>query len=360
MRILLVNSAIPSMFGGGEKWFVEAAVGLSDRGHDVVLVGRPSSRLLETAAARGVATREFGFGGDFDPVASWRAFSMLRAVRPDVVLVNFNKDAWLFGRGAKLLGIPLVARHGLMAYKGKFHYRLLHRWHVDRLVVNAPAILDHYRSLGFDVSDARVILNGVTPPEPKPGELRRRYGLPDDVPVVVTFGRLALQKRLDVFVEVARRIVDAGIDARFVVMGDGAVRERLLGWIEDAGLGDRFVVPGFVTDAAAISCDADLFLLTSQNEGTPNALLEAMSVGCCCLSTDVGAVPVVLGDGLEGAMVAVDDVAGMAGRAVGLLLDPSARDNLAANQAARIHSSYSFGRAIEAYEELLASTIAAN
>jgi len=353
VRILLVNSAIPTMFGGGEKWFVEAATGFLERGHDVVLVGRPASRLLETAAARGVRTVEFGFGGDFDPIASVRAALLLRRERPDVILTNFNKDVWLFGRGAKLLGIPLVARHGLMAYKGKFHYKLLHRWHVDQLVVNAPTILDHYRSLGFDVDDAKVILNGVKPAEPKPGELRRRYDLPDGVPVVVTFGRLALQKRLDVFVEIARRIVDAGIDARFVVMGDGAVRERLLGWIEEAGLGDRFVVPGFVEDAAAISCDADLFLLTSKNEGTPNALLEAMAVGCCCLSTDVGAVPMVLEGELREAMFAVDDVESMSQVAAGLLGDPGRRLYLGQAEKTRVLERFSQEHSIARYEELL-------
>jgi glycosyltransferase involved in cell wall biosynthesis len=358
VRVLLVNSAIPTMFGGGEKWFVEAAGGLRARGHDVVLVGRPDSRLLATAATRGTSVRSFGFGGDFDPVASVRAAALLRRERPDVVLVNFNKDAWLFGRGAKLFGIPIVARHGLMAYKRKFHYRLLHRWHVDRLVVNAPAILERYARLGFDVDHARVILNGVHPPTPKPGELRARFGLPDAVPVVVTFGRLANQKQLDVFVRVARRIADVHPTTRFVVMGDGAVRERLEGWIDDAGLRENFVVAGFVDDAASLAGDADLFLLTSKNEGTPNALLEAMAAGTCCLSFDVGSVPMVLGDDLESAVLAPDDEEGMASRALELLSDDAARRDLAARQRERIERRFTFERAITAYEELLEDVIA--
>ena len=357
MRVLLVNSAIPTMFGGGEKWFVEAADGLRARGHEVILVGRPASRLLGTAGEHGTPVREFAFGGDFDPVATVRAAGLLRRERPDVVLVNFNKDAWLFGRGAKLFGIPLVARHGLMAYKGKFHYRLLHRWHVDQLVVNAPAILEHYAELGFDVGDARVILNGVHPPIPKPGALHARFGLPADARVVITFGRLANQKQLDVFVRVARRIADVHPTARFVVMGDGAVRERLEGWIDDAGLRDSFVMPGFVDDAASLASDADLFLLTSKNEGTPNALLEAMAAGTCCLSFDVGSVPMVMDDGLERAVFAPGDEEGMASRALDLLADDTARQDLVARQERRIEERFTFERAIAAYEELLASVV---
>ena len=345
------------MFGGGEKWFVEAARGLADRGHRLTIVGRPGSRLLATAAERGIGTLEFGFGGDFDPLASMRAARLLRRARPDVLLVNFNKDAWLFGRGARLLGIPLVARHGLMAYKGKFHYRLLHRWHVDRLVVNAPAILDHYRALGFDVDDARVILNGVRVPEPKPGELRARYGLPPAAPVVVTFGRLARQKQLDVFVRIARRISDVHPDTRFVVMGDGGVREDLERWIDEAGLRERFVVPGFVDDASSLAVDADLFLLTSKNEGTPNALLEAMAAGACSLSFDVGAVPHVLDGDLRPAMFTLGDEEGMAARAIELLSDRAWRDRLAALQSARTEERFTFERSIDAYEQLLGEVV---
>ncbi len=357
MRIALVNSASVGLWGGGEKWFTEAAAWLAAQGHEVVVVGRPGSRLLDAAGGQGLRTRAFSFGGDYDPIASFRAGRILARERPDLVLVNFNKEAWLFGRGASLFGIPLVARHGLLAFRPKLVHHLLERWHIRRLVVNAPSIARRYAELGFDTRKIEVILNGVRPQAAQPGEMRRRFGIEPSVPLVVTAGRLAGQKRLERFVAIAARL-SAEIDGvRFLVMGDGAMRAPLEGWVREAGLEDRFVIPGFVADYAAIAGDADLYLLTSENEGTPNALLETMAAGVPSLAFEVGAVPEILTGELSAARVPAGDVEEMTRRALRLLGDRAARQRLGA--ALRRHAleelsfDRSMGRYVALFEELV-------
>ena len=353
MRLLLVNSVAPDVWGGGEKWFVEAARWLGAHGHEVTVVGRPGARLLDAAGAAGVDTATFDFGGDYDPLASARAGWMLLRREPDLVLVNFNKEAWLFGRGCGLLGIPLLMRHGLTVLKPKFPHRVLVGGHVDRIVVNAAVIREEYRALGFRDVPIDVIENGVAEVDPAPpGTLRARLDLPADVPLVAAGGRMDGQKRLDRFVDVAARLAPAHPDAHFLLLGEGAQREALLSRIEAAGLRERFVVPGFVEDLARLIGDADLFLLTSRAEGTPNVLLETMAAGTACLSFDVGSVPQVLVGPLEREVVPEGDVEGMAARAHALLADPVERAATATAQRRRIHQDFSQDRSMERYVAL--------
>lgn len=355
MRLLMVNSATPGMWGGGEMWFTEAARWLADRGHAVEVVGRPGSRFLDAVRASGLDAVDFEFGGDYDPLATARAWTLQRRFRPDCVLVNFNKDAWLFGRGARLLGHPVIARHGLTLFKDKRVHRLVYRWHMDRVVVNAASIRDDYARLGFDTGKISVILNGVRATVARPGELREMSRVPAGTLLVGAAGRLDPQKRHDRFLRIAAALARSGVDARFVLLGDGSQRGALEEQWARTGLGDRLIFVGFCEDFAARAGDLDLFLLTSDNEGTPNVLLEAMARGVASLAFGVGAVPEILTGDCSPGLIPTQDEAAMLAAAQKLLATPELRRNLATAQQRRVTSDLSFGRSMEQYESLLQS-----
>jgi glycosyltransferase involved in cell wall biosynthesis len=355
LRLLMVNSAAPTMWGGGEMWYTAAAEWFAGRSHAVRVVGRPGSRFLEAVRGCGIDAVDFEFGGDYDPLASFRALTLQTRFRPNVVLVNFNKEAWLFGRGAKLRRTPVVARHGLTLFKDKRVHRIVYRQHMDAVIVNSPSIKADYAGRGLDVGKVHVILNGVRPVEPRPGELRARLGLGPDVLLVGAAGRLDPQKRFDRFVEVAERIAARGIDARFVLLGDGDELESLRRRVQDGAVRDRFDFAGFVPDFAARCGDLDLYLLTSANEGTPNALLEAMARGVPSVAFGVGATPEILSGECAEGLVEPGDVAAMSNLACALLTDAGRRDRLAAVQRERARGELSFESSMLRYEELLRS-----
>jgi len=352
---MLVNSATPTMWGGGEMWFTEAARWFAARGHQIQVVGRPQSRFLAAVEEAGIEAVPFGFGGDYDPIASARAFALQLRFRPDVLLVNFNKEAWLFGRGAKLLRRKLVARHGLTLFKSKSVHRFVYRWHMDRVVVNAPSIRADYQTRGFDTGRISVILNGVREVASRPGELRQALGVATETLLVGAAGRLNPQKRLDRFIRIAEALCERGIDARFVILGDGDERDALQAQWAATGLGDRLIFGGFCEDLAARAGDLDLFMLTSGNEGTPNVLLEVMARGVASLAFAVGAVPEVLsGDSAKG-LIADGDEAAMIAMAELLLRNRDERDQLGRTQARRVREELGFDRSMEQYEALLSS-----
>lgn len=353
MRILLVNSIPPDVWGGGEKWFVEAAQWFAERGHEPLVVGRPGGRLLAATRERGLAQRSFDFGGDYDPFATVRATAILTAHRSDVVLTNFNKEAWLFGRGASLLRRPLVVRHGLTVLRPKQVHRFLVRFHVRRIVVNARSIRDEYTALGYDGAKIEYIPNGVRFVDAAPqGAWRARLGIDAEAPLIVGGGRMDGQKRLDRFVEICARIARHHAEARFVLVGEGNERDALVARIAALGLTDRMVLPGFVDDLARVIGDADLFLLTSRAEGTPNVLLEAMAAGTTCLAFDVGAVPEILYGDLATCRCAEGDVETMGARALELLASPVENARIAALQRERVRAEFSQEVSMQRYLDL--------
>jgi glycosyltransferase involved in cell wall biosynthesis len=121
-------------------------------------------------------------------------------------------------------------------------------------------------------------------------EWRARLAIGEEDVLVLGVGRLARQKRFDRFVEVIAaakphasvRSVIVGAD-----LGCGEIIRRL---VQDLGLSDVVQVFGPVPDARELICAADTFLLTSDFEGTPNVLLEAMAAGVPCVTTDVDGV----------------------------------------------------------------------
>jgi glycosyltransferase involved in cell wall biosynthesis len=108
--------------------------------------------------------------------------------------------------------------------------------------------------------------------------------------------------------------------ARFVVVGDGELRDELVSSSDALALGDRLIWAGFRRDVPAVCYASDIVVLTSDNEGTPVSLIEAQAAAVPVVGTDVGGVRSAVLHGRTGSIVGREDVAGMA-RAVAAILD---------------------------------------
>lgn len=128
------------------------------------------------------------------------------------------------------------------------------------------------------------------------GCLRREFDVPASSLTVGIVGRLTAIKKHEAFLQAARMCrVD---DARFFVIGDGERRGELRELAEGLGLNDRVVFTGWQNDPAKVYADMDIVCLTSRNEGTPAALIEAMAAGVPVIATKVGGVKdLMVGDG---------------------------------------------------------------
>ncbi|WP_426201255.1 glycosyltransferase [Pseudomonas sp. TWP3-1] len=130
-------------------------------------------------------------------------------------------------------------------------------------------------------------------------------------PVIVAVGRLARQKGFDVLLEAFAQLPDRR--ARLIIFGEGTLRAELLEQAASLGIAERIDLPGYAADPLAQISAADCFVLSSRFEGSPNALVEALSTGTPVISTRCPYGPQeILADGAVAPLVEVENPAALA------------------------------------------------
>lgn len=256
-----------------------------------------------------------------DFIAVWDVWRLMVRLRPDVVhthtakagavgrlaglLYRFVTPSMLLLRPRRCRFVHTYHGHIFRHYYGAaktrivlFIERLLARVNSDRLIVLGEQQLHEIRDtfaigkpeqyaivpLGLDFS----VLHGKADTG---ASLRAMWGIGETEKVVGIVGRLAAIKNHDLFLRMAAR-VSTGV--RFVIYGDGGERDRLVRRAAELGIKSRVVFAG-THDADEIYASLDVAALTSRNEGTPLAIIEAMAAGKPVISTAVGGVVDLLG-----------------------------------------------------------------
>jgi glycosyltransferase involved in cell wall biosynthesis len=172
-------------------------------------------------------------------------------------------------------------------------------------------------------------LDGLSDPRAAREHVRAEFGiLPDEV-LIATVANMRREKRYDMLMEAARILVDEGLRVRFLAVGTGPLEDELRAARDELSLGSTFLFTGFRTDVLDILAGCDLFVLASDHEGFPVAVMEALAVGVPVVSTAVGDVPTAVSDGKEGLIVPPGDIGALAAALRSLVVDPSLRARMA-------------------------------
>lgn len=207
--------------------------------------------------------------------------------------------------------------------------------------------------LGFDLT-AFAAINDAT-------RVRARQGLQlaADADVVCTVGRLTAIKQHRLFLETIAAASRTRHRLVALIAGDGELRADLEAYARELGIADRVRFLGWRRDLATIYAATDVFLLTSRNEGTPVALIEAMASGIPGVSTDVGGVKDVIVADDAGARVADHTAAALAGPVVRYLADPALRRQSGVRARAAVLDRFSLDRLVDDVRTLYRSLLAA-
>ena len=285
------------------------------------------------------------------------------AMRPDAVHAWLDHANICAGVAALAVGVPRVVLTFRSLNPTHFPawcqpwmlpwYRVLAADARVRLCANSEAGARDYAAwIGIDAARIAVVRNGLDPAvrEAMPDaearlRLRRALGA-DAAPLVVGVFRIGDEKQPLLFAEVARRVLEAVPGARFCVAGDGPMRAEL----EHAarGMGGAFTLLGRRDDAPALLAAADVALLTSRVEGTPNVLMEAQAAGTPVVATHVGGIPDAVRDGATGLLAASGDAPALAQAVVSLLVDRAMHARMSAAAAEFARAEFSLERAARA------------
>lgn len=173
---------------------------------------------------------------------------------------------------------------------------------------------------------AIVIPNAINPDFIKPiykGERKK---------LIVSSGRLNKQKNHTLLINAFAKIAEKYPDYNLCIYGEGAKRDELRELVRKLGLTQRVSLPGYATNISEKLQEASMFVLSSDFEGMPNALMEAMALGLPCVSTDCGGggARFLINDGVNGLLVPQKDVDAMAAAMERILSDQEFAEKLGA------------------------------
>jgi glycosyltransferase involved in cell wall biosynthesis len=200
--------------------------------------------------------------------------------------------------------------------------------------------------LGLPLSRVEAIPNGVNT-----AKFQRRKNIDPvklkgdliggNFPLVVSIARLFPQKGHGDLITAAGIVTSALPGVRFAFVGDGPSRPELVSAIEARGLNGTVLLLGTRNDIPDILAAADVFALSSLQEGLPVAVLEAAAAGCPVVATSVGGVPEIIEDGTTGLLVPPGDPQAMADAILAMLTEPQRARQLATAAKKLVEREYS-------------------
>jgi len=207
------------------------------------------------------------------------------------------------------------------------------------------------------------VLNGVRvedfenlPPRP---ECCADFKLAPEIRLIGTVGRMTAVKNQRLLIEALYLLRSKGTEAHLAIIGEGELREKLGAYAGDLGVSEYVSLVKETRNIAEFYGALDVFCLSSDSEGIPLTLLEAMAAGVPVVSTEVGGIPEVIEDGVNGCLVPPGAPESLAKRVDEILGDPARGAELAAKARETVRTRFTAERMIreteKIYEEVLSA-----
>ncbi len=177
---------------------------------------------------------------------------------------------------------------------------------------------------------------------------------PSDPPLIISIGRLVWKKGFDYLLNALAEVKRSGLAFRAEIVGAGPLEQQLRVGIATFNLENEVTLRGGLSAAQVASClqQADIFALSSHEEGISNAVLEAMAAQLPVVVSDVGGMCEAVSDGTEGFVVPPRDYAALAERLILLVKDPALRLKLGKAGRQRIEAEFRIERQVNRFQQL--------
>ena len=288
--------------------------------------------------------------------------ALVHASGVDVIHAHLTNAHLLAALVGRLTMRPVLATiHGRQLGVADLEAHRLADTHVNTVCRSSEL---HALGLGVDPSRLSCIPNGVDTQRFRPGErsiaLRRELLGPAadnaaDEPLVGFVGRLSPEKGPEVFVRAALMLRDRLPTARFVIVGDGPLRESMQAMVEQYRLSDRLHFAGVRDDMPAVYRELDLVVSTSHSEAMPLAIMEAMASGVPVVATRVGGVPDLIEQGGCGWLCEPGNFDSVASRIAALIEQPAERRRMGRRARERVVQRFDVVQQVDATARLLAT-----
>jgi L-malate glycosyltransferase len=340
---------------GGQNQVLLTVNGLREIGQRAALVAHPDGE-LRRRASEGLELVPCAPRAEMDLSAAWRFSRLIKRLRPDLIHAH---DPHGVAMAALALSFGAAAARGrspalVAARRVDFHLKSnsFSRWkyrQVDCFIAASETIRRMLLADGVEERRAITVHEGIdvdrivrTPAV----DVHLALWLPHGCPVVGNVAALVPHKGQRDLIDAARLVVPQIPDARFVILGEGELREPLERLIREHRLEKHVLMPGFRTDVIGCIKGFDLFVLSSITEGLGTSLLDAMACARPIVATRAGGIPEVVADGATGVLVPPHDPHALAAAIVRLLGDRAARQQMGEAGLARVREQFTVERMV--------------
>lgn len=292
--------------------------------------------------------------------------ALVRRIRASIsgIVHVHSQEAGLYARmAARLAGAPAVVYtpQTIDIRRARWHwlYALIERVlaaSTDRIISVNEADRARMRRWGIPAHKIVTIPNGIDLREFEQVEdadrLRSSLGFTRHDRLVMQVGRLSAQKSPASFVEGAARVVERLPDARFLLVGDGPLRDSVARRIDELGLGDKVRLAGWQAGAQRLMLAADVVTLTSSWEGAPYSLLEAMAWSKPVVATNVNGCGEIVVHGESGLLVPPGDVVAWSEAVLALLGDNTRAGAMGRAGRRRVEQKFTLAQMAESVERI--------
>lgn len=346
--------------GGSQRVILNLTDSLLSKGYEVTIVTTTVAENeyeLPKGAKRIISdiTEEEMSSGRFQNLKN--RFSKLRNIwkseKPDVIVSFIGKNNFMAILTAWGLKIPVVV--SVRAEPTVEYYNGIMRFLAKHLLCKADGIvLQTEDSKTFFPKKA--LKKAVVLPNPLNPEFTKELYEGEKKKKIAVVGRIHELKNQKLVVDAFRSIASKYPEHIVEIWGDGEDYESLKSYISSLHLEKQILMPGATKNVKEKIQDACLYILSSNAEGMPNSLMEAMALGLCCISTDCpcGGPKMLIQDGVNGLLTPVKDVKAMAEAMDKILGNPELADKLGKN-ALNIRTELSPQKVNNQWEEFLMS-----
>jgi glycosyltransferase involved in cell wall biosynthesis len=329
--------------GGVERMLINLLNAFAERGHRIhLLLIRTHSRHLRDLHP---AIQVKDLGSRHTATSLWPLVRYLRQFHPPRLLVAKDRAGRLAVVARQISGVKLhlVVRLGTNLSAALAHRSRLQQWlrrtpirllysHIDRIIAVSEGVRqDTLAVAGIDPARVSVVRNPVITP--------RLYTLAQQIPthpwfiepaqpIILGAGRLTRQKDFPTLIRAFAKLRETRA-GRLIILGDGRQATSLRALAAELGVAEDLDLPGFTDNPYSYMAQAQLFVLSSRWEGSPNVLTEAMALGTPVVATDCPSGPAeILQKGRYGPLVPLGDWQALATAMARVLDAPPDRDRL--------------------------------
>jgi len=350
-------------WGGQVQRIVLECSKMMAMGHRVVIVCQPGSPLFKNAREKGIPVEEVRIRGQFDLRAILAIYRLIKKHEITVVNTHSSRDNWVGSLAAKLAGVPLIVRtrHHPVPISNSplnFIHKLADGFIATGEAVRAGLVTDNLFSAERVISVPTGVSLERFSLATDCSALKHELGIESATRIVTIVSRLGKTKRHDLFVEAARLVLNELPDVKFLIVGDGMMQEPIQRKVEALGLSNEVLMMGYRADIPEFMAISNVVVLTSDSEGVPQVLTQAMAMQRPVVAAPIGAIPDLIEDGVTGLFAEAGNARLFADKILMLLRDDCLSQKLGA--AGRQHVLNNFTddimaeKTIAFYQRLLA------